>query len=124
MSHRPEDHYEYVATEDVFSGTVRAFAIGDPVPGDTVAALGLLDSGQVCHRSELAEVKAAITGEPAPAQPAKRGEMPPHLVGNGAEAGSDDELVKPSADANKAAWVDYATDERNEFGISHEEAQG
>lgn len=128
MSHRPEDHYEYVATEDVYSGFVRAFAIGDPVPGDTVAALGLLDSGQVCHRDELADVKAAITGEPAPARPMKRGDMPPHLVDDSAEpsseAGSGDELVKPSADATKSVWVDYATDERNEHGISHDEAQG
>lgn len=81
MSHRPEDLYPYVAVHDIMSGTVRAFGIGDPVPEETAEALGLIDSGDVIHRDEFAKLKAEFEGEPAPerAQPAKRGEMPPHL---------------------------------------------
>jgi hypothetical protein len=132
MSHRPEDHYEYVAKEDVFSGTVRAFAAGDPVPGETVEALGLLDSGQVCHRDDYERPEGV---EVSP-QPAKRGEMPPHLQDSAVPASADtgssrektkqaaegDELARPNKDDSKIAWVDYATDERNADRLSHDEA--
>lgn len=75
MSHRPEDHYEYVATEDISFGFVTAFKKGDPVPADTVEAHGFLDAGVVVHRSEY----EPDTGEEAPAVAMVRGEMPPHL---------------------------------------------
>jgi hypothetical protein len=35
---------------------------------------------------------------------------------------SDDELVKPSADDTKAAWVEYASDMRNPDRITHDQA--
>lgn len=78
MSHRPEDIYPYVAANDIMSGTVRAFAKGDPVPADTVEALGLLDSGDVMHRDDY-KPEDGKDSEPERPQPAKRGEMPPHL---------------------------------------------
>jgi len=34
------------------------------------------------------------------------------------------ELVKPSADDPKPAWVDYASDERNPNRITHDQATG
>lgn len=132
MSHRPEDRYAYIAKEDVFSGTVRAFAAGDPVPDETVEALGLLDSGQVCHRDDYERPE----GEETPARAARRGEMPPHLqtVTPSADTGSSrektkedaesNELTRPSSDDTKSVWVDYATDERNSDRLSREEANG
>ena len=89
MSHRPEDNYSYTATEDIFSGSVRAFAIGDPVPDDTVEALGLLDSKQVCHKDDYERPDA--DAEPTPAM--KRGDMPPHLQSS---------AVPPSADTGSS----------------------
>jgi len=89
MSHRPEDNYSYVATEDIFSGSVRAFAIGDPIPDDTVEELGLLDSGQACHRDDYERPD----GEKAePTQAMKRGEMPAHLQ----------DSMSPSADTGSS----------------------
>jgi hypothetical protein len=85
MSHRPEDHYEYVAVNDIMSGTVRAFSPGDPVPADTVEALGLLDSGDVVHRDDYERPD----GEETPARPMKRGDMPPHLQSSAVPASAD-----------------------------------
>lgn len=136
MSHRPEDIYEFVAVNDVMSGTVRAFAAGDPVPGETVEALGLLDSGDVVHRDDY-EPEDKEAAEGVRAQPAKRGEMPPHLQQDtvkSADTGSsraktaagakEDELVKPSSDDTKAVWVEYATDERNPNRMERDAANG
>jgi len=106
MSHRPEDHYEYVAVNDIMSGTVRAFSQGDPVPADTVEALGLLDSGDVVHRDDYERPD----GEETPARPMKRGDMPPHLVqaddkpsgdvaGTPANAGTGSSRIKTKATA-------------------------
>ncbi len=106
MSHRPEDHYEYVAKTDIMSGTVRAFAPGDPVPADTVEALGLLDSGDVCHRDDYKRPE----GEETPARPMKRGDMPPHLqesaVPPSADTGSSRAKTKTAAQAKADAKGD------------------
>jgi len=37
---------------------------------------------------------------------------------------ASEELVKPSADDTKAAWVDYASDARNSDRITHDQATG
>lgn len=74
MSHRPEDHYGYVATQPIRTGMVTAFNAGDPVPDATVEANGYLDSGLVVPRDEWDGLP-----EDEPERAMVRGEMPPHL---------------------------------------------
>jgi hypothetical protein len=50
--------------------------------------------------------------DPAPARPAATAVGLPEVEPD-TDDGDTDELVKPSADASKADWVTYASDERN-----------
>lgn len=71
MSHRPEDNYDYVATQDINVGTVRAFSEGDPIPASTVEELGYVDAGLAVRRDEWKD-----RPEDEPERPMVRGEMP------------------------------------------------
>lgn len=94
MSHRPADNYEFVATEAIDLGGVRAFNMGDPVPGSTVDENGLDD--MVVRRDEWDD-----RPQDEPARAMKRGEMPPHLQDRTAEGASTDKPVARKATAAK-----------------------
>lgn len=99
MSHRPEDQYGYVATEVIRNGMVTAFNPGDPVPDDTVKALGLDDAGLVCKRDEWED-----RPEDEPERPMERGEMPAHLRDKAADTGkADDSATAKSVKAGGAS---------------------
>lgn len=68
--------------------------------------------------SMLVTIGAARIVDDAPERPAAPEPSSP------SEPSESDELVKPSPDEPKAAWVDYASDERNSRRISRSEANG
>jgi hypothetical protein len=69
------DTYPYIATENIYAGTVLAYVPGDPVPEENALRLGYVDAGSVVPRAEYDPADPVAEG-----QPLKRGDMPPHLV--------------------------------------------
>lgn len=86
MSHRAEDHYSYVATQDISSGTVFAFRKGDPIPESTVEENGWADTDppMAVTRNEWDDKP-----EGEPERPMTRGEMPAHLKAKASEKSED-----------------------------------
>lgn len=75
MSHRPEDHYGFVAVESIRTGMVTAFNAGDPVPDDTVKENpSWQKDGLVVSRDQWED-----RPEDEPERPIERGQMPVHL---------------------------------------------
>lgn len=76
MSHRPGDVYEFVATDDIMTGGVKAFSKGDPVPASTVEEYGLEEEGLAVHRDKYNPEDGTIDPD---APVLRRGDMPLHL---------------------------------------------
>jgi hypothetical protein len=99
MSHRPGDVYEFIATDDIMTGGVRAFSKGDPVPASTVEEYGLDDEGLVCHKDQYNAEDGTVDPD---APVVRRGEMPAHLQDSAVVPVLDADPKPTSASAKKA----------------------